>query len=467
MVGKEDETSSSITGTVQVISTFANNVPVHFRAPALLGLVWLLWGFNVWVFGRYGIDYCELLGFNRSTALSAQQIIRSALIYLGLLFLGFALIWEAPLSDVLIWPSIFYMGGFLLFLLPVDIFHRSGRERLLFNFYRVCVPSSKGVAFVEVLLGDVMTSLCKVFADMEVTGCVILAHMAARPEVVGSLRGATLHTGTSGVDGKDLSLYGCSDSWMRPLVTSVPFLLRFQQCIRAYFVTRDRKNLVNSAKYVSSLPVIWISAFTHHFPDHAWTETLKVVWVLAVSFNSFFSFMWDIVMDWGFCRNGATHFLLREHLVYRHSLFYYWAIVVDFILRVLWSFKLSVHLSLSAEGHTFLLEVLEVFRRFLWLFLRVEWQAVDTGRIRAPDHGIVRGDAVVVDDGTIKTIARKAKHSEAVPLMDHVGGGDEEELVWSVSKSNEPLRSRTVSKNQHAVGASVARHGSKEDKEHV
>jgi hypothetical protein len=56
---------------------------------------------------------------------------------------------------------------------------------------------------------------------------------------------------------------------------------------------------------------------------------------------------------------------------------YYAAIILDFLLRVLWSFKLSVHLHLTSEGLTFVLEICEVFRRFIWLFFRIEWQCIE------------------------------------------------------------------------------------------
>jgi len=42
---------------------------------------------------------------------------------------------------------------------------------------------------------------------------------------------------------------------------------------------------------------------------------------------------------------------------------YYLAMMLNFVLRILWSFKLSVHFQLSQEGLTFVLEVCEVFRR--------------------------------------------------------------------------------------------------------
>lgn len=53
---------------------------------------------------------------------------------------------------------------------------------------------------------------------------------------------------------------------------------------------------------------------------------------------------------------------------------YYYVIVIDLLLRCTWSFKLSPHLDHfnDLEGGIFLMELLEVFRRWVWIFFRVE-----------------------------------------------------------------------------------------------
>ena len=53
---------------------------------------------------------------------------------------------------------------------------------------------------------------------------------------------------------------------------------------------------------------------------------------------------------------------------------YYGAIVIDLMLRCTWSFKLSPHLDHfnDLEGGIFLMELLEVLRRWIWIFFRVE-----------------------------------------------------------------------------------------------
>lgn len=53
---------------------------------------------------------------------------------------------------------------------------------------------------------------------------------------------------------------------------------------------------------------------------------------------------------------------------------------VDLLLRFAWALKLSPHLEhfYDIEGGIFLLELLEVSRRFLWVFFRVETEHIRT-----------------------------------------------------------------------------------------
>ena len=53
---------------------------------------------------------------------------------------------------------------------------------------------------------------------------------------------------------------------------------------------------------------------------------------------------------------------------------YYGAILIDLLLRCTWSLKLSPHLDHfnDLEGVIFVMEVLEVLRRWMWIFFRIE-----------------------------------------------------------------------------------------------
>lgn len=65
---------------------------------------------------------------------------------------------------------------------------------------------------------------------------------------------------------------------------------------------------------------------------------------------------------------------LRRHLYFNTKEIYYGVIIMDLMLRCTWSFKLSPHLDHfnDLEGGIFLMELLEVFRRWIWIFFRVE-----------------------------------------------------------------------------------------------
>jgi hypothetical protein len=71
---------------------------------------------------------------------------------------------------------------------------------------------------------------------------------------------------------------------------------------------------------------------------------------------------------------GLDPYGLRRTRVFSETSYYYTMIFVDLVLRFAWALKLSPHLEhyYDIEGGIFLLEVLEVFRRFLWVFFRVE-----------------------------------------------------------------------------------------------
>ena len=101
-----------------------------------------------------------------------------------------------------------------------------------------------------------------------------------------------------------------------------------------------------------------------------------------VFFNSFYSFYWDVAKDWDLTlfsstreRNSRDHpWGLRRHTHFHKKQIYYAAIIIDMILRCTWSLKLSPHLDHfnDLEGGIFIMEFLEVLRRWMWIFFRVE-----------------------------------------------------------------------------------------------
>lgn len=71
-------------------------------------------------------------------------------------------------------------------------------------------------------------------------------------------------------------------------------------------------------------------------------------------------------------------FGLRPILLFPDPLVYHLFTLIDLVLRFTWSLKLSAHLHTISEieSGVFLMEALELGRRWMWVFVRVEWEVV-------------------------------------------------------------------------------------------
>lgn len=79
--------------------------------------------------------------------------------------------------------------------------------------------------------------------------------------------------------------------------------------------------------------------------------------------------------------NSAGRFFafgLRPILLLPDPLVYHLFTFIDLVLRFTWSLKLSSHLHTISEieSGVFMMEALELVRRWMWVFIRIEWEAV-------------------------------------------------------------------------------------------
>jgi hypothetical protein len=94
---------------------------------------------------------------------------------------------------------------------------------------------------------------------------------------------------------------------------------------------------------------------------------------------------------------------LRQTLLLPDPIVYHIFTIIDLILRFTWSLKLSSHLHTIAEieSGVFMMEALELVRRWMWVFVRVEWEAVKQAEVRGftETRGLAVGMSQVVFDG--------------------------------------------------------------------
>jgi len=178
------------------------------------------------------------------------------------------------------------------------------------------------------------------------------------------------------------------------------------------------QHLANAAKYFSAFPVIVLSALQRNLPlnheDIGLSSTsLYRLWLLAVFINSIYSFYWDVAKDWdlslftslshklrGTKESGNQPWGLRPLLFFSNQELYYAAIITDLLLRFTWSLKLSPHLDHFAdfESGIFLMECLEVGRRWIWIFFRVETELVRSLGRGGRGEGLLGQEEVLLGD---------------------------------------------------------------------
>uniref|UniRef100_A0A8C5D1C8 Xenotropic and polytropic retrovirus receptor 1 homolog n=1 Tax=Gouania willdenowi TaxID=441366 RepID=A0A8C5D1C8_GOUWI len=126
-------------------------------------------------------------------------------------------------------------------------------------------------------------------------------------------------------------------------------------------------------------------------PKQGHTDADMFFYMLIVfsTISSLYTLIWDLRMDWGLFDSAAgENTFLREEIVYPHKAYYYCAIIEDVILRFAWTFQIS--LTTMTKSHSVgdivatVLAPLEVFRRFVWNFFRLENEHLNNcGEFRA------------------------------------------------------------------------------------
>lgn len=292
----------------------------------------------------------------------------------------------------LIWPGTSWYGR--------------GRTRFLRTLRRVGIGGlDRDLRFPDVLLADVITSYARTLGDIYILLCMALFHHSGEGYSI------TSHPNRS-----------CGGSFGVPFVMAIPSLIRLRQCFTDYLRTRKKEgrgskganvHLWNAGKYASAFPVILFSAVQREWSvdvdgggggggQHILTkDAVSRLWLICVFLNSGYSFYWDVTMDWDlsvFTTTSSSSFPsssplvdaeekkthpwgLRPNRQYHSPALYYAVIVLDFLLRCTWSFKLSPHLGYvnDLEGGIFMLELAELLRRWMWMFFRVEKEWVGLG----------------------------------------------------------------------------------------
>ena len=303
---------------LDLVSNMQLFAPIYRCVGLLVLLVWL-WGFLVQIWDNFGIPYVLIFGLNPRTRLTNFQIHTEAanltIVYLlnSTLFITH--------SGTMLWEgfslSIYPFALFLFFLVKLFwpgrrwMAHWHTRQTLLSTLGNIVIAPFGKTRFIETFVADVMTSMIKVFVDVEASTCLvatyyILDRIAVIPK--------------------------CTEysQYIVPIICALPLWFRFNQCMRRYYETQLRwPHIANAAKYFITHSVVIMAAYHPVFNNahnQNW-ETYRIIWLCCCVVSTLYATWWDTVMDWGLFQRGPGVEWpgLRADLLYGHVAFYYCA----------------------------------------------------------------------------------------------------------------------------------------------
>ncbi|KAJ6891671.1 hypothetical protein NC651_025000 [Populus alba x Populus x berolinensis] len=344
-----------------------------FPLYSLFGLIVLhvlMYASNIYFWKRYRVNYSFIFGFKQQTELGYRQV----------LLLGFGIAALALCSVHLnlhmeMDPKTKEYGEFtellplnvLIFLLiillwPFNMFYRSSRFFLLTCIFHCIAAPLYKVTLPDFFLADQQTSQ------------------------VQSLRSLEFYICYYGWGDYKHRQNNCKESpvfiTFSFIVAVIPYWSRFLQCLRRLFEEKDPMQGYNGLKYFLTIVAVCLRTAYSINKGDGWRA---IAWVFS-SIAAIIGTYWDLVLDWGLLQRHSKNRWLRDKLLVPHKSVYFGAMVLNILLRFAWlqtvlNFRVS---SLNKETMITLVASLEIIRRGMWSFFRLENEHLNNvGKYRA------------------------------------------------------------------------------------
>lgn len=339
-----------------------------YRSSFCLILHTIFFGINVYGWSSAGVNHVLIFEMDPRNHLTYQRFLEIGTLLMSIWFLSFNGFLLASYYDKypFLQPFIFTVVLVLFMLNPIPILYRNSRYWFLRKLGRVVFAPFFHVDFADFWLGDQLCSLELVFFDVESFLCFYIHNDNWR----------------SSSPTESVICGGWSEALFQTLLICLPSWFRFAQCLRRYRDTKQKfPHLANAGKYATTFFVATTNALrrvkSFDYNENKLENPFLYLWILMSLISSTYKVTWDLKMDWGFfTKNAGENRFLREQIVYPSKFYYYISILSNILFRYIWLINVFIHFhSLSAEysdivGFTF--GLIEVFRRFVWNFYRLE-----------------------------------------------------------------------------------------------
>jgi len=396
-----------------------------YRSTFLIVLHIILVGINVYGWSSSGVNHVLIFEIDPRNHLTYQEFLEIGTFLSVLWFLSFTgFIITSYLDFHPFIQPLSFVTLILVFLFnPTHTLYHQARFWFLKTLGRVvCAPFYR-VGFADFWLGDQLTSLELIFFDMEYFICFYIYDVDWWPVYSDSpTRGFLCH--------------GWPQVLFQTIFMILPSWFRFAQCLRRYRDTKQKfPHLANAGKYASGFFVIGTNAVRRataiHYLDEPTSNPFLYLWIIASFIGATYKLLWDLKMDWGFFdKNAGENKFLRDQIVYPSKFYYYAAIIEDAVFRYIWIINVFMQFRTRSAEYAdvigFIFGLIEIFRRFIWNYFRLENEHLNNcGEFRAVRDISIAPLSTVVDHGTLEEMMdkdlgvknrRKAKRHDIQPI---------------------------------------------------
>ncbi|XP_052312485.1 phosphate transporter PHO1 homolog 3 isoform X6 [Populus trichocarpa] len=345
-----------------------------FPLYSLFGLIVLhvlIYAANIYFWRRYRVNYSFIFGFKRETELGYRQVLLLgfgiAVLALCSVHLNLDMEMDPKTKDYEALTELLPLNVliFLLIILlwPFNMFYRSSRFLLLTCiFHCIAAPLYKVTLPDFFLVLDQLTSQVQSLRSLEFYICYYAW-------------GDYKHRRNNCKESPVFITFSF-------IVAVIPYWSRLLQCLRRLFEEKDPMQGYNGLKYFLTIVAVCLRTAYNINNGDGWRA---IAWVFS-SVAAIIGTYWDLVFDWGLLQRHSKNRWLRDKLLVPHKSVYFGAMVLNILLRFAWlqtvlNFRVT---SLHEETMVTLVASLEIIRRGMWNFFRLENEHLNNvGKYRA------------------------------------------------------------------------------------
>lgn len=407
---------------------------ILYRGPFLLIFYLFLLSVNIAVWTKFGVNYIRIFQL-KGRRLTPQLLLRISLLLWTIWLICYITTYVhnyLPINPF-VFPLILISFLVVYLFNPFNICLRSSRWWLIKTIWRLVAAPFYHVTFADFWLGDQLVSMSQAMKDLEFIGCFYINKFKDGVNTIEN----TAECGSGG--SIPMMIAGTLPNWFRAA-----------QCVRRFVDTREGfPHLANTLKYSLGFIDVTLSYLNYYYSTHPSITYLYYAFLTNKVISTLYSYYWDIFMDWGLIKlDGCVPVWARQKLLYKYRSLYYLAMLEDLLLRFTWLYVILMKLFLGPvlpdQTYATVVALLEVFRRFVWNFFRVENEHVNNcGHFREVTE-IPPLNQALVQQLELPANCNTKKRLKTFGSFDD--SDDTKPLL-----SNSPKSSQKPAKSQHAV----------------